>query len=108
MNDNETNLSKDFIDSIKPLVNMVTASQDSAAAMLYRLMFQHEKNISVLDKYADQILDGLLGIGSKYVEEDYRNFLQYLKVVIPHEYETHKRLFDDSLAENEDDLEIEE
>lgn len=107
MNDNETDFSKDLIDSIKPLVHMVATSQDSAAAMLYRLMFRQEKNISVLDKYADQILDGLLGIGSQYVEEDYRNFLQYLKVVLPDEYETHKRLFDDSLVENVDDLEDE-
>ena len=77
MNDNETDLSKDLIDTIKPFVHMITASQDSAAAMLYRLMFRHEKNISVLNKYADQLLDGLLGIGSQYVEEDSRNFLQY-------------------------------
>ena len=87
MNDDDIKLPDEFIDSLKSLGQMVSASQDSAAAMLYRLMFRHEKNISVLDKYSDQLLDGLVGIGSEFVEEDYRNFLQYLKVVVPDEYE---------------------
>lgn len=56
--------------------------QDSAAAMLYRLMFRHERNINVLDRYADQVLDGVCGMGSSFAEEDYMNYLQYLKVVV--------------------------
>ncbi|MCR5289778.1 MAG: hypothetical protein K6E51_07290 [Treponema sp.] len=59
---------------IKSLPEMVAISHDTAAAMLYRLMFQHERNISVLDTYADQLLDGLCGIGSKYDEIDYKNY----------------------------------
>ena len=81
---------------------MVCVNQNFAAAMLYRLMFRHEKNISVLDKYSDQLLDGLAGIGSIYVKEDYKNFLQYLKTVVPSEYETHKRMFDEYTAEDDE------
>ena len=93
-------LPNELVDSLKSFGQMITASQDSAAAMLYRLMFRREKNISVLDKYSDQLLDGLVGIGSQFVEEDYKNFLQYLKVVVPDEYEAHKKLFDESIAED--------
>lgn len=79
-----------------------------AAAMLYRLMFRHERNISVLDKYSDQLLDGLLGMGGEFVEEDYKNFLQYLKIVVPSEYEAHKKMFDEFTAEEEDIFDEEE
>ena len=102
MNDDDIKLPDEFIDSLKSLGQMVSASQDSAAAMLYRLMFRHEKNISVLDKYSDQLLDGLVGIGSEFVEEDYRNFLQYLKIVVPDEYEAHKKMFDECTAEDDE------
>ena len=102
MNDDDIKLPDEFIDSLKSLGQMVSASQDSAAAMLYRLMFRHEMNISVLDKYSDQLLDGLVGIGSEFVEEDYRNFLQYLKVVVPDEYESHKKMFDECTAEDDE------
>ncbi len=71
--------------------------------MLYRLMFQHERNISVLDTYADQLLDGLCGFVSKYDEIDYKNYLQYLKVVVPAEYEGHKEMFDEYTKEDIED-----
>ena len=100
MNDEDVELPEDLIDSIKSMGVIAVANQDSAAAMLYRLMFRHEKNISVLDTYSDQLLDGLMGIGSKYVEEDYKNYLQYLKVVVPSEYKSHKEMFDEYTSED--------
>lgn len=104
MEEDKIKLPDELIDSIKSLSETIAISHDSAAAMLYRLMFQHERNISVLDTYADQLLDGLCGIGSKYDETDYKNYLQYLKVVVPDEYEGHKEMFDEYTKEdNEDD-----
>lgn len=109
MKDDRTTLPDELIDSLKSFAQMITSSHDSAAAMLYRLMFQHERNISVLDTYADQLLDGLTGIGSKYDEIDYKNYLQYLKVVVPSEYEDHKEMFDEYTAEyDEEDVEKKE
>ena len=104
MSDENIELPNDLVNSIKSLGEKMSVSQDSAAAMLYRLMFRHEKRISVLDTYADQLFDGIVGFGSEFVEEDYRNYLQYLKVVIPDEYEGHKEMFDEyTKADNEDD-----
>ena len=96
-------LPNDLVDSIKSLGEVMSVSQDSAAAMLYRLMFRHEKNISILDTYADQLFDGIVGFGSEFVEEDYRNYLQYLKVVVPNEYEGHKEMLDEYMAEDNED-----
>ena len=45
-----------------------------------------------------------MGIGSQFVEEDYKNYLQYLKVVVPSEYKAHKRMFDECTIENNDDM----
>ena len=104
MEEDKIKLPDELIDSIKSLSETISISHDSAAAMLYRLMFQHERNISVLDTYADQLLDGLCGIGSKYDETDYKNYLKYLKVAVPDEYEGHKEMFDEYTKEdNEDD-----
>lgn len=103
MEEDKIKLPDELINSIKSLSEMVTASHDSAAAMLYRLMFQHERNISVLDTYADQLLDGLCGFGSKYDEIDYKNYLQYLKVVVSDEYEEHKEIFDEYTKEDTED-----
>ena len=103
MEEDKIKLPDELINSIKSLSEMVTASHDSTAAMLYRLMFQHERNISMLDTYADQLLDGLCGFGSKYDEIDYKNYLQYLKVVVSDEYEEHKEIFDEYTKEDTED-----
>lgn len=95
MEDNNITLSQEFIDSISALNDAIAQQQDSAAASLYRLMFRHERNIDILDHYADLILEGISGMGSESTEEDYRNFLQYLKVVVPSELEEHKRMFEE-------------
>lgn len=100
---------QEFIDSISALSDAVAQQQDCAAAMLYRLMFRHERDTRVLDYYADQVLDGINGMGSKYAEEDYLNYLQYLKVVVPDAYEEYKNMYERlKEADNGDDLECDE
>ena len=89
-----------LIESIGALNDAIALQQDSAAAMLYRLMFRHERNINILDRFADQVLDGVCGMGGSFAEEDYLNYLQYLGVVIPHELEEHKRIFDELKEED--------
>lgn len=99
---------EDFIKSIGELNEMCLQQEDRAVAMLYRLMFRHERNIHVLDRYADQILDALFGFGGEYAEEDYRNYLQYLKAAVPSEYQGHKEMFEDDLQSLQDDCSEEE
>lgn len=94
-NNNNIEIPKEFIDSISALNDAIAQQQDVAAANLYRLMFRHEKNIDILDQYADQVLEGISGMGSKFAEEDYLNYLQYLKVVVPSKLDSHKSLFED-------------
>ena len=96
-------LSEDFIKTIGSLNEMCSQHENMCAAMLYRLMFKHERNIRILDSYADGVLDALLGFGGEYAEEDYRNYLQYLSFVIPKEYEGHKEMFENNLKDLEDD-----
>lgn len=84
------NLSKDFIGSIAAFSEAVVQQQDYAADMMYRLMFRHEQNIDILDRYADQVLEGVAEMGSRYAEEDYLNFLQHLQCVLPNKVESHR------------------
>ena len=44
------------------------------AAQLYRLMFRHERDLNVLDQWADQVLDGCMW--SESAVEDYRNYIK--------------------------------
>ena len=50
MNKEDIKLPDELVDSLKYLGQMISANQDSAAAMLYRLMFRNERNISVLKR----------------------------------------------------------
>ncbi len=97
MDDKKLELSEDFINSIRDLNALCSQQEDSAVAMLYRLMFRHERNIDILDSYA------LCGFGGEYAEEDYRNYLQYLKAVVPEEYESHKNMFEEDLKMLQDE-----
>ncbi|MBR6199648.1 MAG: hypothetical protein IKQ61_05225 [Spirochaetales bacterium] len=102
-------LPDDLVQSIGALNEMCSQQEDSAAAMMYRLMFRHESNINVLDRYADQILDALAGFGGEYAEEDYRNYLQYLQAVLPSEVPIHKDFFEEELRDlNDEDIEEDE
>ena len=97
-------LSEDFIESIKNLNELVATQHDQAAAMLYRLMFRHECDLNVLDRYADVIFEGLLGFGGEFAEEDYRNYIQYLKCINPKEAAWHQEQLDEELKKQEEDV----
>lgn len=106
--DKDIQFPKELIESIGVLNDALAQQQDSAAAMLYRLMFRHERNINVLDRYADQVLDGVCGMGSSFAEEDYMNYLQYLKVVVPHELDGHRDMFEElKKTESDEDFDCE-
>ena len=77
-------LPKELMESIAGLNGVMVQQQNQAAAMMYRLMFRHERNIRVLDHYSDVVLEGVSGMGSEFAKEDYRNFLQYLLHVVLH------------------------
>lgn len=97
----EIHIPEELVQSIGELGKLCSQQEDSAAAELYRLMFKHERNIQILDRYADSILDYVTGFGGEHAEEDYRNFLQYLRTVVPSEYEEHKEFFEKMLKEEE-------
>ena len=44
----------------------------------------------------------MFGFGGEYAEEDYRNYLQYLKAAVPSEYQEHKEMFEDDLKSLQD------
>ncbi len=94
----EFELPKELLDSIAGLNELMSQQQDQAAAMLYRLMFRHERDVRVLDRYSDVVLEGIAGMGSEFAKEDYRNFLQYLSHVVPNEYAPHKEMYDEECS----------
>ncbi len=98
-NERDIHISEELVQSIGELGKLCSQQEDSAAAELYRLMFKHERNINILDQYADIILDYVTGFGGEHAEEDYRNFLQYLGTVLPSEYKEHKEFFEDMIKE---------
>lgn len=104
-NENEFELPKELLESIAGLNELMSQQQDQAAAMLYRLMFRHERDLHVLDRYSDVVLEGVSGMGSEFAKEDYRNFLQYLSYVIPSEYVPHKEMYDEECSTAEEDEE---
>jgi hypothetical protein len=104
-NENEFEMPEELLESIAGLNELMSQHQDQAAAMLYRLMFRHERNIHVLDRYSDVVLEGVSGMGSVFAKEDYRNFLQYLSYVAPDEYAPHKEMYDEECSTAEEDEE---
>ena len=104
-NENEFEMPEELLESIAGLNELMSQHQDQAAAMLYRLMFRHERNIHVLDRYSDVVLEGVSGMGSVFAKEDYRNFLQYLSYVAPDEYAPHKEMYDEECSTTEEDEE---
>jgi hypothetical protein len=105
-NKEEFELPSELIESIAGLNELIGQKQNQAAAMMYRLMFRHERNVRVLDRYSDVVLEGVSGMGSEFAKEDYRNFLQYLSYVIPSEYAPHKEMYEEELRIAEDDDEF--
>lgn len=104
-NENEFELPEELLESIAGLDELMGQHQDQAAAMMYRLMFRHERDIRVLDRYSDIVLEGISGMGSAFAKEDYRNFLQYLSHVAPDEYAPHKEMYDEECSTTEEDEE---
>ena len=104
-NEKELELPKELLESIAGLNGLMSQQQDQAAAMLYRLMFRHERDVRVLDRYSDVVLEGIAGMGSDFAKEDYRNFLQYLSHVVPNEYAPHKEMYDEECRIAEEDEE---
>ena len=104
-NENEFELPEELLESIAGLNELMGQHQDQAAAMMYRLMFRHECDIRVLDRYSDIVLEGISGMGSAFAKEDYRNFLQYLSHVAPDEYAPHKEMYDEECSTTEEDEE---
>ena len=102
-NKEEFELPDELLESIAGLNGLMSQQQDQAAAMLYRLMFRHERDVRVLDRYSDVVLEGIAGMGSEFAKEDYRNFLQYLSHVVPNEYAPHKEMYEEELRIAEDD-----
>ena len=105
-NKEEFELPSELIESIAGLNELIGQKQNQAAAMMYRLMFRRERNVRVLDRYSDVVLEGVSGMGSEFAKEDYRNFLQYLSHVIPDEYAPHKEMYEEELKIAEDDDEF--
>lgn len=84
---------------------MLSDANDHCAAGMYRAMFRHVMNINKLDfEYTDYILDYVNG-GIETAEEDYRNYLQYLKCFNEEEYLAHKEMLENALNPKVDDLE---
>lgn len=96
-------LPKELMESIAGHNELMGQQQNQADAMMYRLMFRHERNIRVLDRYTDVVLEGVSGMGCEFAKEDYRNFLQYLLHVAPDEYAPHKRMYDEEFEIAEGD-----
>ena len=86
MEKNDIKLSEEFVLSQKSLREAVAMSHDAEAAKHYRLMFNHEKNVSVLDSYAELLLNALIGSENKFVEEDLINksalLLKELQIIL--------------------------
>lgn len=100
--ESENNLvSEDLLEQIHSLQTMSEQSSDIAAAHLYRLMFRHERNLNVLDQWADQVLDGCLWSAS--AEEDYRNYIKYIKAHDEKLAAEYQRMLDEMIKEEVDD-----
>lgn len=67
----EFELPSELIESIAGLNELIGQKQNQAAAMMYRLMFRHERNVRVLDRYSD---------------------------VVPNEYAPHKEMYDEECS----------
>ena len=92
-----------LVESIGQLIEMSNAANDQVAAELYRAMFRNDKDINKLDfNYADHIL-GNISMGCGNAVEDYKNYLQYLKTIVPEEYPSHQKMFDEEMKLKEED-----
>lgn len=93
----------ELVNSIGQLMQIEEAENEHFAAGLYRAMFRHETNLNKLDnEYGDHIL-GYASCGCSAAEEDYRNYMQYVKTIRPAEYPEYVRLYESMMSETEED-----
>ena len=93
-----------LVESIGQLMVMQNEDNDRKAVALYRAMFVNDKDINKLDfNYADHIL-GYAEFGCQNAVIDYKNYLNYLRTIVPEEYPSHLRMFEESMERrNEED-----
>lgn len=93
-----------LVESIGQLMVMEEEDNDRKAVALYRAMFVNDKDINKLDfNYADHIL-GYAEFGCQNAVIDYKNYLNYLRTIVPEEYPSHLRMFEESMERrNEED-----
>ena len=102
---------KDSLESLAAAIGQLNAMQDAdndqRAVGLYRAMFRNDRDINRLDFcFADHILD-YVEFGCESAEVDYRNYLNYLRTMIPEAYQTHLKMFEEAIR-NRDDVNFEE
>lgn len=96
-----------LVEAISQLNAMQDADNDQRAVELYRAMFRNDCDINKLDfNYADHIL-GYVEFGVEKAEIDYRNYLRYLKMLVPEAYLSHREMFEEAIR-NRDDENIDE
>ena len=103
---------KDNLDSLIETISQLNAMQDAdndqRAVELYRAIFRNDVDINKLDfNYADHIL-GYVEFGVEKAEVDYRNYLRYLKMLVPEAYHSHKEMFEEAIRNRDDENLIEE
>lgn len=99
MSDNSNSL----VESFGQLMDLQNSDNDQRAVELYRAMFRNDKDINKLDyNYADHIL-GYVEFGCDNAEVDYRNYLNYLKTIVPDEYPSHLRMFNEAIHNRDDE-----
>ena len=104
MNEMESHL-EGFVESFGQLFEMQNEDNDRKAAALYRAMFVNDKDINKLDfNYADHIL-GYAEFGCQNAVIDYKNYLNYLKTIVPEKYPSHLRMFEESMERRNEEEE---
>jgi len=99
----ETSSFDDLVASFGQLYHMQDEDNDRRAAELYRAMFRHDRDIHKLDfHYADHIL-GYVSLGLEKAIEDYKNYLQYLKAIVPSEYPSHLEMLNEEMSHLEEE-----
>ena len=103
---NEEKKMKSLAESLGQLFEMQNEDNDRKAAALYRAMFVNDKDVNKLDfNYADWLLQ-YAEFGCENAVVDYKNYLNYLRTIVPEEYPSHLRMFEDSMKRrNEEDEE---
>ena len=94
-----------LVESIGQLFEMQNEDNERKAAALYRAMFVNDKDINKLDfNYADHIL-GYAEFGCQNAVIDYKNYLDYLRTIVPEEYPSHLRMFEESMERRNEEEE---